>query len=110
MAKGYLANKERQEALNAFVKEIGKRAGFKCEWHGSLHRELRNQASCRFSVTLPLNREMPLFSSNIRNLSREMITAFTSITYTKILQFATQPADAQVDFSSLTTSWFARKF
>lgn len=32
MAKGYQANKERREALNLFGKEIGKRAGFKCEW------------------------------------------------------------------------------
>ncbi len=34
MAKGYQANKERRDALNAFGKEIGKRAGFKCEWCG----------------------------------------------------------------------------
>ncbi len=32
MAKGYQANKERQEAISAFGKVIGKRAGFKCEW------------------------------------------------------------------------------
>ncbi len=32
MAKGYHVNKERQEAINAFGKVIGKRAGFKCEW------------------------------------------------------------------------------
>lgn len=32
MAKGYQANKERQEAVNSFGKTIGKRAGFKCEW------------------------------------------------------------------------------
>jgi len=32
MAKGYQANKERKEALTAFGKELGKRAGFKCEW------------------------------------------------------------------------------
>jgi len=35
MAKGYKANKERQEAVSLFGKEIGKRAGFKCEWCGS---------------------------------------------------------------------------
>lgn len=35
MAKGYQANKERQEAISAFGKGIGKRAGFKCEWCGS---------------------------------------------------------------------------
>lgn len=34
MAKGYQANKERQEALSAFGKSIGKRAGFACEWCG----------------------------------------------------------------------------
>ena len=32
MAKGFQANKERQEDLSAFGKAIGKRAGFKCEW------------------------------------------------------------------------------
>ncbi len=32
MAKGYQANKERREALTTFGKELGKRAGFKCEW------------------------------------------------------------------------------
>lgn len=32
MAKGYLANRERQEALGGFGKAVGKRAGFKCEW------------------------------------------------------------------------------
>lgn len=32
MSKGYQANKERFEAINAFGKSIGKRAGFKCEW------------------------------------------------------------------------------
>lgn len=32
MAKGYLANKERLNDINSFGKEIGKRAGFKCEW------------------------------------------------------------------------------
>lgn len=32
MAKGYQANKERQEAIGSFGKGIGKRAGFKCEW------------------------------------------------------------------------------
>lgn len=35
MAKGYQANKERQEDISAFGKSIGKRAGFKCEWCGS---------------------------------------------------------------------------
>jgi hypothetical protein len=35
MAKGYQANKERQEAINALGKTVGKRAGFSCEWcHG----------------------------------------------------------------------------
>ena len=32
MAKGYQANRERLEAISAFGKAIGKRAGFKCEW------------------------------------------------------------------------------
>jgi hypothetical protein len=32
MAKGYRANKEHIEAINALGKAIGKRAGFKCEW------------------------------------------------------------------------------
>lgn len=32
MAKGYQANKERQEDISTFGKAIGKRAGFKCEW------------------------------------------------------------------------------
>jgi len=32
MAKGYQAHKERQEAINALGKNIGKRAGFSCEW------------------------------------------------------------------------------
>jgi len=32
MAKGYQANKERQEDLQSFGKSVGKRAGFKCEW------------------------------------------------------------------------------
>ena len=32
MAKGYQANKARQEDIAAFGKSIGKRAGFKCEW------------------------------------------------------------------------------
>ena len=32
MAKGYHANKERQDEISAFGKSIGKRAGFKCEW------------------------------------------------------------------------------
>lgn len=35
MAKGYQANKERQEAIAALGKNIGKRAGFACEWCGS---------------------------------------------------------------------------
>ncbi len=34
MAKGYQANKERQEAISLFGKVIGKRASFKCEWCG----------------------------------------------------------------------------
>lgn len=32
MAKGYDANKERQEAIAGFGKVLAKRAGFKCEW------------------------------------------------------------------------------
>jgi protein PhnA len=32
MAKGYLANKERQDDIGTFGKAVGKRAGFKCEW------------------------------------------------------------------------------
>ena len=32
MAKGYQANKERQEEIAIFGKSIGKRASFKCEW------------------------------------------------------------------------------
>jgi protein PhnA len=32
MAKGYQANKERLNDINSFGKELGKRAGFKCEW------------------------------------------------------------------------------
>jgi protein PhnA len=40
MAKGYQANREHQEAVSLFGKEIGKRAGFKCEWCGS-KEELR---------------------------------------------------------------------
>lgn len=32
MAIGYQANKERLSDINRFGKEIGKRAGFKCEW------------------------------------------------------------------------------
>ena len=32
MAKGYQANRERQDAISTFGKAIGKRAGFKCEW------------------------------------------------------------------------------
>src|SRR5512139_3908536 len=35
MAKGYQANNVRQEAVSLFGKDIGKRAGFKCEWCGS---------------------------------------------------------------------------
>jgi hypothetical protein len=34
MAKGYQANKEHMEAINALGKTIGKRAGFRCEWCG----------------------------------------------------------------------------
>lgn len=32
MAKGYHANKERQDDISALGKAIGKRAGFRCEW------------------------------------------------------------------------------
>lgn len=32
MAKGYQANRERLETLNAFGKTVGKRASFRCEW------------------------------------------------------------------------------
>jgi protein PhnA len=32
MAKGYQANKERQDDISAFGKTIGKWAGFTCEW------------------------------------------------------------------------------
>lgn len=32
MAKGYLANRERLATISRYGKEIGKRAGFKCEW------------------------------------------------------------------------------
>lgn len=32
MAKGYEANKERQQAIAGFGKVLAKRAGFKCEW------------------------------------------------------------------------------
>jgi hypothetical protein len=32
MAKGYNANKERQEAIAVFGKALAKRAGFSCEW------------------------------------------------------------------------------
>lgn len=32
MAKGYEANKERQQAIASFGKVLAKRAGFKCEW------------------------------------------------------------------------------
>lgn len=32
MAKGYLANKDRIDAISTFGKAIGKRASFKCEW------------------------------------------------------------------------------
>lgn len=35
MAKGYQANKERQQELQSFGKSVGKRAGFKCEWCAS---------------------------------------------------------------------------
>ena len=35
MAKGYQANQEHQAAVNALGKNIGKRAGFCCEWCGS---------------------------------------------------------------------------
>jgi hypothetical protein len=40
MAKGYQANKDRQEAISTFGKAIGKRAGFACEWCGD-KEELR---------------------------------------------------------------------
>lgn len=32
MAKGYQANKERQEQIGALGKSLAKRAGFACEW------------------------------------------------------------------------------
>lgn len=32
MTKGYQANRERLQEIGSFGKEIGKRAGFKCEW------------------------------------------------------------------------------
>jgi len=32
VAKGYQGNKERQDAIGALGKAIGKRAGFTCEW------------------------------------------------------------------------------
>ncbi|HEY9765538.1 MAG TPA: hypothetical protein V6C82_04210 [Chroococcales cyanobacterium] len=32
MAKGFNQNKERQENIFSFGKQLGKRAGFKCEW------------------------------------------------------------------------------
>jgi hypothetical protein len=32
MAKGYQANKDRQEQISTFGKTIGKRAMFRCEW------------------------------------------------------------------------------
>jgi hypothetical protein len=32
MSKGYLSHKERQNDVSAFGKNVGKRAGFKCEW------------------------------------------------------------------------------
>lgn len=32
MAKGYQANRERQEQVNSFGKLLGKRAAFHCEW------------------------------------------------------------------------------
>lgn len=35
MAKGFQANRERQEAIGHLGKQIGKRAGFRCEWCGS---------------------------------------------------------------------------
>jgi hypothetical protein len=34
MAKGYEANKARQEWIASFGKELGRRAGFVCEWCG----------------------------------------------------------------------------
>jgi hypothetical protein len=34
MAKGYQANKERQDDIGAFGKAVAKRAGFSCEWCG----------------------------------------------------------------------------
>lgn len=40
MAKGYQANKERQDEISHFGKAIGKRAVFRCEWCGS-KEELR---------------------------------------------------------------------
>jgi protein PhnA len=40
MAKGYQANRERQDAIGALGKAIGKRAGFTCEWCES-REELR---------------------------------------------------------------------
>jgi hypothetical protein len=35
MAKGYEANKERQAQVQSFGKELGRRAGFVCEWCGA---------------------------------------------------------------------------
>ena len=35
MAKGYQANKDRQQELALFGKQLAKRAGFACEWCGS---------------------------------------------------------------------------
>lgn len=32
MSKGYNANRERISTISGFGKEIGKRAGFRCEW------------------------------------------------------------------------------
>lgn len=32
MAKGYDANRERQESIASFGKSLGKRGGFACEW------------------------------------------------------------------------------
>ena len=32
MSKGYQANRERQELIGTFGKNVGKRAGFRCEW------------------------------------------------------------------------------
>ncbi len=40
MAKGFNANRERQEAISNFGKSLAKRAGFACEWCGG-KEELR---------------------------------------------------------------------